>query len=214
MIRKAIANFSEWGQKRLYSSSVIATIEGIPIASFRDDSSNFLRVITRSFDLLRGYDPKRLKRISSCTDWIVDCSLPLGAFAGQFCPRLSAIEMDFEFSTSFGDELRHAAYFAAVMVHEGTHGMLLKRGFEYTSESRVQIERICVAEEHRFLARLDSIRESLGSSLKEDFDAENWEEVWTMGKWETVKRLVTRTLGEGKSEQIGGGQAATRSDSI
>ncbi len=100
------------------------------------------------------------------------------------------------------------------MVHEGTHGMLLKRGFEYTSESRVQIERICVAEEHRFLARLDSIRESLGSSLKEDFDAENWEEVWTMGKWETVKRLVTRTLGEGKSEQIGGGQAATRSDSI
>ena len=29
--------------------------------------------------------------------------------------------MDFKFSDNFGDDLSHASYFAALLVHEGTH---------------------------------------------------------------------------------------------
>lgn len=200
MIREVLADFCNWGQRRLYTSSVKTTIEGIPIISVRDDPDEFLRVIALSFDLLRDHDPRRMRRIVSAAEWVVDCSLPVGSYAGQYCPRLSAIEMDFKYSISFGDDLQHAAYFAAVMVHEGTHGMLLKRGFDYTPETRIQTERICVAEENRFLSRLDVVREGLGSSLQQEFDADNWEEVWKMSHWETAKRLLKRTSGKDESE--------------
>ncbi len=197
VIRKAISNLGYWGLKRLYANNVITTIEGIPIVSLRDDQTNFRRIISLSFDLLRSHDSRRLRRIVSAADWIVDCSLPLGGRSGLYCRRLAAIEMDFEFSDNFGDDLMHAAYFAALLVYEGTHGMLMRRGFEYTNELRLQSERICVAEQNRFLARLEVLRTGLGDTLLTEFNASNWEEAWAMDKWERVRRLAARAIRSG-----------------
>lgn len=194
MIRRAIGKFADWALNRLYAGSVIATIDGVTIVSLRSDHGDFLRVITLSFDLLRIHDPKRLGKIASSARWIVDCSLAMGARSGQFRRRHSAIEMDFEFSDEFGDDLRHAAYYAALMVHEATHGMLLARGFDYTEESRAQTERICVAEENRFLARLGGVRADLADSLRIKFDPNDWMESWNMNPAEEVNRLFKRVF--------------------
>lgn len=118
----------------------------------------------------------------------------MGARAGQFRSRHSAIEMDLAFADDFGDDLRHAAYYAALMVHEATHGMLLARGFDYTERSRAQTERICIAEENRFLARLCGVRADLPDSLQIEFDAAVWDESWNMSRAEEVKRLFKRVF--------------------
>ena len=192
MIRKSLGKFSDWGIKRLYRSSVIATIEGVPIVSARDDHDDFLRIISRSFDLLRTHDLRRFQRVVSTADWIVDCSLPLGARTGLYRPRFSSIEMDFDYSEEFGDELYHAGYYAGLLVHEGTHELLFKRGFEYSEETRIQEERICVAEENRFLARLDIVRDNLGHSLQREFDASNWHQYWSMKRGQIFKEHIKR----------------------
>lgn len=194
MIRRAIWKFADWARNRLYAGSVIGTIEGVPIVSLRGDSSDFLRVITFSFDLLRVHDPKRLRRVVSSARWVVDCSLAMGARSGQFRHSHLAIEMDFEFAEEFGDDLRHAAFYACLMVHEATHGMLLARGFDYTEESRAQTERICIAEENRFLARLAGVRVDLADSLQIEFDEALWDESWNMSRAEEVKRLFKRAF--------------------
>lgn len=189
-----MGKFADWGLNRLYASSVIATIDGVPIVSLRGKSGDFLRVITLSLDLLRIHDPKRLRRIVTSAKWVVNCSLAMGARSGQFRRRHSAIEMDFEFSDEFGDDLRHAAYYAALMVHEATHGMLLGRGFDYTEESRIQTERICIAEGNRFLTRLGGVRADLSDSLRTEFDPDDWMESWNMHPAVEVKRLLRRVF--------------------
>jgi hypothetical protein len=194
VIRRAIGKFADWALNRLYAGSVIATIDGVPIVSLRGDQGDFLRVISISFDLLRIHDPKRLGRIASSARWIVDCSLAMGARSGQFHRRHAAIEMDFEFSDEFGDDLHHAAYYAGLMVHEATHGMLLARGFDYTEETRIQTERICIAEENRFLARLGGVRADLADSLRTEFNADDWMESWNMSSADEVKRLLKRVF--------------------
>lgn len=194
MIRKTIGNFADRCLGHLYGGSVIASIEGIPIVSLRSDHTDFLRVITLSFDLLRDYDPKRLRRIVLAAEWVVDRSIPMGARAGLFQQRLASIEMDFEFSDEFGDDLRHAAYYAALMVHEATHGMLRGRGFEYTEVTRMQTERICVAEENRFLTRLVAVSEDLADSLKIEFDPNDWEEAWSMSPFEGFRKSLRRAF--------------------
>jgi len=194
VFRKSIENLVNWGVTRLYSRCVISRIDGISIVSTRDDHADFLRVITLSFDLLRTYDPRRLQRITSATKWVVDCSVPDGARSGEFHHQQSAIVIDFVFSDDFGDDLRHAAFFAALLVHESTHGFLLDRGFNYTKELRIQTERICVAEENRFLARLDKVYPGLGESLTIKFNAEHWKEPWTRGKRDDAKMRFKRVF--------------------
>ena len=206
-LRKRLGN---WGIRWLYSRSVIATIDGIQIVSLRSDHSEYLSTISLSLKLLKENDQRRMDRVLTYAKSIVDRSLADGATAGQYCYERLAIEMDFEFSSDFGDELRHAAYFAGVLVHEATHGFLDARGFEYNEENRVQIERICRAEENRFLARMNAVRENLGDSLTRNFDAKVWESSWKMGSWERFKRSMKRVLEIDKSEQGGSRNLARR----
>ncbi|MCB1088194.1 MAG: hypothetical protein KDM63_14175 [Verrucomicrobiae bacterium] len=171
---------------------MIAVIDGIQIASIRKDHADFLRVIRRSFDLLREHDPKRLKRICSTANWIVNCSLDSGAMSGQYRGQDPSILIDFEMLEEFGDELVHAGYVAALLVHESTHGILWKRGIRYDEDTRVQSERICMAEQNRFLARLNVVRDGLGISLQEEFQPERWNESWTMSDWQKLKKAIQR----------------------
>jgi hypothetical protein len=106
--------------------------------------------------------------------------------------------VDFQYDPSFGDDLTHAAFYAAVIVHEATHGRIRSRGIATTKTNRIRIERICVSEQNLFLRRLDSVRPELGSELIRPFEPATWEFVWNASRF---RRMIAhfRRISESKA---------------
>jgi len=55
----------------------------------------------------------------------------------------------------------NAIYFACLLVHESTHGVIDQRRFSYTKKNQGRIEHICLAEELRFLDHFPKHRATL-----------------------------------------------------
>ncbi|MBK1828869.1 hypothetical protein [Haloferula rosea] len=200
MIQPLLTRVRHWTLTTLYQSQVITHLGDLPVVSLRTEHADFLRIIRLSFELIETLDPRRAARVIHHTRWIVEASLALGPRSGRYCPQLSVIELDFDYDPDFGDDLRHAAYFAGVLVHEATHGLLAHKGFHYTTDQRVQIERICVAEENRFLLKTNRLREGLGDNLQFKFDPCLWEDAWQMGRWEKFTRSLKRSWSASSGE--------------
>ncbi len=198
MIGKAIQVFGDRFLISIYRKSICATFRGLPLVSLRSGHADYLRIISLSFELLEKYDPKRLRRVLDHADWVVDATLPCGAFSGRYQWSRRTIEIDFEYRPEFGDGLHHAAYYAAVLVHEATHGYLKYRGIEATLENRIQIERICCSEENRFLKRINAARGGIGDALLSPFDPERWTAIWKAGPLTQLKWGVRRAMDRNK----------------
>ena len=173
-----IRHFSNLGLKWLLRSSAIGSFQEISLASISDDHSDFLGVIQQSLELIQNHDPRRFRRVELYTRWITNTSLSGGAYSGEYWHRIKATMLDFEFDREVGDALFHAAYFAGVIVHEATHGVIRGRGIDTNRGNRIQVERICRAEENRFLGRLLSRLPQLEPSLIRPFDPKDWSESW------------------------------------
>jgi hypothetical protein len=131
-------------------------------------------------------------RVQQHIHWIVNASYHQGAGGTAYHPYLKRCKIDF---SDFGwDKLKAASYYAKQIVHEGTHGFLCSRGFRYTRKARLQHERICHAEENRFLKRLDhhvpGVYEWFGSA----FDPNDWHTSWHDGLFRRKHRELRRIL--------------------
>lgn len=173
----------------------VGNVHGIELRSVRDNSGEFVSICTQSIELIKEFDKRRFGWVERFNRFIADQSLPCGARSGQYNHTLGVTKLDFEFDSSFGDALTHAAFFAGVIVHEATHGKLRNRGIRTTKQNRVRVERICVSQENDFLQRLDPIRPRLGSDLVRPFDPCRWEFSWNASRARKLSANFERIRG-------------------
>ena len=100
--------------------------------------------------------------------------------------------MDFTFAQLKSDSEMNAAYFAKVLVHESTHGVVASRGIRYAPELRLRIEKLCVTEENRFLNRLALTHPEIAENLHQDFDPTRWEKSWKISRGGSTLRVFYR----------------------
>lgn len=149
---------------------VVVEHRGIKLSQMIFSKSNpgeFVYWTKLALDLVEAADPRRMARIQRELDYIVDTELPklAGFVPGRIC------EVDFVRCKI--DELPEwrLPMYAALLIHEATHGHLIARGVTSTRQNRLRIEKICRAEENRFLSRIES---PWGENLRKPFHPEDW----------------------------------------
>ncbi len=100
-----------------------------------------------------------------------------------------------EFSDTLGpDHDTTVARWACVIVHEATHGAIESRGIRIGAHNRIRIERLCMAEQNRFAAKLaaaDAERYPV-ERLRLDFRAGCWHREWTASPASKVRTFLSR----------------------
>lgn len=161
-----ISRFRIW----LYRQLLVGEHAGILLADANrnpHDNRLFVEKTRQALDLIAQVDPRRFNRVRSHLAGIVNIELAMGGeyAAGGIC------------HVDFGrlDFTRHPEWYlcmyAALLVHEATHGFLRDRGVRRTRRNKMEHERLCRTEENRFLARIVS---PWGEQLRKPFNPESW----------------------------------------
>lgn len=186
----------------IFRKNRIGNFEGIHFSSLNHETEAFLRVVTRSLVLIRDHDPRRFTRVKEQVTTLADEPLHTGAMSASYLHYIKAVRIDFALDEKKGDEMYHAAYFAGVIVHEATHGVICDRGISYTPDSRTQIERICCAEQNRFHERLRKSFPELPGSLIHPFDPSAWDVSWNINPLKRAVSEVKRNGAKGNWENV------------
>ena len=100
-------------------------------------------------------------------------------------------------------------WYACVLVHEATHGVIQSRGVAYSKKWRLRIEELCVKEEHKFLMHMAITRPGLASRFDAKFIAANWKWHWDTPHREKLLLQLRRSFlpekGHNKSRQADSG---------
>ncbi len=171
---------------------VVEYFDSIPIVSISENQDDCRMIVTKALELIRDHDPQRYERVKKHARFIVNSAHPGGVGCGAYRRRTQIVELDVEYNESVGDLLFHAAHFAAVIVHEVTHGVICKKGIISNRDNRVQVERICVAEQNRFLRKLLKQYPELPEDIVRTFDPNNWSEAWGWSRFERFRREMKR----------------------
>lgn len=134
---------------------VVAESHGIKLVSI-SNHPQFVPVISLAIDLICECDPRRMTRVQAQVLWIFDHAHWGGAGCGSYLPRIKACRLDFEPLPEYSEAMLAADY-ACLIIHEATHGVLHTRRIEADGESIERVERLCYAEQNRFLRRLVSV---------------------------------------------------------
>ena len=185
MIRKHIHKLLQRAQSWLQTTSKIAEYEGIALADLRRRSEHFRTTLLSALQLLRSTDPARFARVQREIKWIVNCTLACPG--AEYHSGIRTCRVDFEEPTSDSDPTFSAGWWARTLVHEATHGVIEAWGIPYESSLRSRIERLCVAEEQRFLRRLAATQPELADRLYREFCEAEWDFAWTA----TPRELTT-----------------------
>ena len=157
----------------------------------------FVQATRAALKLIERYDPRRFRVVEQEFGLIVNQHM-----ASDAAYQRSTRQCKVSFTSYWVDEggnfcadpqAKHyewyLARYASMLVHESTHGKLDSLHFPYTKKTRVRIERICVSEQRRFLARLPQDSYDL-HTIVSPFDVQRWEALWNMGYWERFKRIM------------------------
>ena len=174
---------------RLQRTSEVARFDGISLADTQD-SALFRSAVPAALQVIKDMDSRRYHRLQRYIKWIVNCPLPYGG--GQYNYPTRTCRLDFEKTAREPDPEYAAAVIAITLVHEATHGVLRARGIGYSAELRSRVERCCVREEHRFLARLAKIRPDIATVLHREFSESHWQRSWTATRIQSFLDLVRR----------------------
>ncbi len=155
------------------------------------DDKVFYDFICETLNIIKEFDDKRYLRVINELNWIVNTSrLKVDCGEYRHSIRLCSVNCNLSIEQNLDDFV----YFASLIIHETTHGYLASKGFEYTKERRVQIERICVAEENRFLAKVAVKHPEISNKFISEFNPEPWRESWNSSKWAKFRTGITRIL--------------------
>src|SRR6266478_3651227 len=137
-----------WDRLKVGEHSGIGFLDTSRAQHARQD---FIARTTEALDLVRRVDPRRFERIRTHINYIVHREL---AFAyAKYDNQLRACYVDFtRLHFDKNPEMMLWGY-AAVIVHEATHGVIHGFGISYSRRKRERIERLCDAESARFLHR-------------------------------------------------------------
>lgn len=145
--------------------------------------------------LIEAVDPRRYRRIQRVVRSIENRSIHR---SGQYTVKDRAVEINFAlFDTDWSDPASsdyewYLASYAALLIHEATHGELIYRGVPYTRTTRGFSERICVTESQRFAARLRSERFDFARDLVDEYKPEDWHDVWNQTFRQSIKADMER----------------------
>ncbi len=121
------------------------------VATVAKRRGRFLATIRQAIDLLKHYDRSRFVRLKTTARIIADTQS--GESRYRFPMR--AIETDLSTIPADLQGQGRAAYMAGVLVHESTHGVILRRTTGRNSyDFSVRGERLCFREQARFLQRV------------------------------------------------------------
>lgn len=177
----------------------VGTITITNIAFRRDIDVPFAQATQAALEMIQRYDPRRFRVIEREVRLIVNQSLVSGA---SYDRSIRQCKVDFAKYWVGADGQTHTdpqaehyewylALYASTLVHEATHGRLNSLYFAYTKTTRLQIERICVGEQRRFLSHLPQDKCDFNAIIP-GFDPRSWEAHWQMGWWKRVLLLLQR----------------------
>ncbi len=174
-------------EELLSKSSIITEIDGIKICDIRKNEkrndTDYLKTIVSSIDLIRNVDPKRYKTFRNEVSWITTCQIDFGAAAVYRRINKSCV---INFVKYHEDEMLECVQYAAILVHEATHGLLETKGFDSKKNRILQIERICTTEANRFLRKVENVYPGYGDILKKEFNPLKWNYFWNTPKWKKI----------------------------
>jgi hypothetical protein len=137
--------------------------DGLWIGVFSEDRDNELpRRVSEALQLIKTYDPYRYRRVLREIDRILVCLLPDNAAA--FVPELRRCLVDPRYIRSCSPE-----FLASAIVHEATHGALIRRNIGYSEELRHRVEKVCMRQELAFARKIphgQELRQTIERSLE------------------------------------------------
>jgi hypothetical protein len=149
----------------------VRPVEGLRVATFKDEPKCTDQLIEEALKLIRTYDPARFARILMDMPGGLHVSPLAGDYAQFNLTRLSC-----ELNSRCFREVRDPERLAAIIVHEATHARLSKIGIGYHEPVRLRIEAICLRREIAFGRKLPNgeacareAQQALSSLLVSDY---------------------------------------------
>jgi hypothetical protein len=180
----------------------VARIDGIGVADVRwkgDQRDLFRQTISESMRLLREHDPRRYAIVKRYIKWIVN--RVTNTMGGDYHYRTGICNLELPHIPGL-DQNVLAAWFACMLVHEGTHGVIESRGIANTEDNCSRIERLCVAEQNRFAAKLAEFDPERYPArlLHFEFDEKYWRWEWTATPKQRRGAFLSLWLADMKAE--------------
>ena len=178
----------QWSLLRVCKSTKVGEYQAIGFSDWNQnpkDDALFVIKTTEALKLIEQLDPRRFARIKRYIRYIQNTELYSG---GRYIHGICQI--DFGRYNFIAHPDWSLYQYAGTIIHEATHGMLHTRGIRYRKSDWVQIERICRAEQNRFLSRIQS---PYGSNLLRPFSPQEWK---NMGSGLTKFRTFMRRIKE------------------
>lgn len=193
-MRRYLYKFAIRCKLRLWRKNEIARVDGIVLVDLRENSPRFRDCMLAALELVKSYDPLRFRRIQRRLSWVVNCTLlqPAESATAEYHHDTRSCEIDFDDHLYDADPEWCVVWFGSLLVHEATHGTIRAHGILYTPELRSRIERLCVAEEHRFLDRLSRSQPEVASRVRGDFDESDWYSAWNATIFERLSHAFRR----------------------
>jgi|ERR1035438_9616459 hypothetical protein len=201
IIAKLLDKSSDWGLLLAMKGAEVGQVDGIVLFDLRKRGDSFRPTMERALRMIREHDSRRYARVSKYISRITNSIVIPGLDAVYFF-SIRTVHVEFRELPLAGPELL-SAFYACLLVHESTHGVLNSRGIKSSKTNRVRVERLCVSEQNRFAARLsaaDPIRYPC-EILQLPFDERHWHEAWNAGFLERSSKLLWRTITDKKLDQ-------------
>jgi hypothetical protein len=147
--------FGDWIHFRF---AVRTRIDGLWVGVFLGkQDAEILEKVGEALRLIKSYDPYRYERVvRECNRILV---LLLRGNVGQYRADIRACLLDARYVRAYSMER-----LAAVIVHEATHGRLLRLNVGYSEEMRARVEKVCARQELAFALKIpngDEVRKSV-----------------------------------------------------
>jgi hypothetical protein len=166
-MRSSMKNrFFDWLHIRF---AVSTEIDGLWIGAFTSrQDAEILQKVGEALQLIKTYDPYRYARVLKECNRILVVLLP--GSAGLYRTDIRICMLDARYVLSYPLER-----LAAVIVHEATHGRLLRLNVGYSEEMRHRVEKVCARQELAFALKVpngDDVRKSV--ALRSSMPATSW----------------------------------------
>jgi len=145
---------SVWAYKRRYRRNMLATHKGIGICDMRQvrvGQKDFVEWTRQAIDLVEKHDLRRFRRIQRHCRYIANREL---VSAGAYSAWAKACLVDFSGADFEHHPEWYLIFYAGLLVHEATHGVMDAKKIPYDKAMRLRIEYLCRKEERRFLNRI------------------------------------------------------------
>jgi hypothetical protein len=169
----------------------VGDVDGVLVCDVGSPSKEarqeFLSATREAMAFIKLHDLRRHRRICRQFDIIVNALITTpGSYDSTRKCRI-----DYAKYFKSPDPAWNLRYYACVLVHEATHGVIFGQGISYDKLYRERIEKLCSKEEYRFIKRADP---KWAETHFLPFDAAKWELYWDTAPGQNFRRSWQRII--------------------